>query len=57
MVLTPHTPGKAYHIKEITKGSYFYPKSDGLGEVAESSRPLKNGELVSAYFAILYDRF
>ncbi|KAF9015184.1 survival protein sure-like phosphatase/nucleotidase [Cyathus striatus] len=29
--------GKAYHIKEVTKGSYFYPRHDGQGET--SSRP------------------
>jgi tubulin---tyrosine ligase len=39
--------GKAYHIKEIVKGNYFYPKGDGNGELTSSSRPLKNGELVS----------
>ncbi|KAK0506101.1 survival protein sure-like phosphatase/nucleotidase [Armillaria luteobubalina] len=38
--------GKAYHIKEVTKGTYFYPKApDGTGEVAVSSRPLKDGEI------------
>ncbi|KAK0456471.1 survival protein sure-like phosphatase/nucleotidase [Armillaria borealis] len=38
--------GKAYHIKEVTKGTYFYPKSpDGTGEVAVTSRPLKDGEI------------
>jgi hypothetical protein len=38
--------GKAYHIKEITKGSYFYPKEDGQGEISTIARPLKDGELV-----------
>jgi hypothetical protein len=38
--------GKAYHIKEITKGSYFYPKEDGQGEISTLARPLKDGELV-----------
>ncbi|KAK0208340.1 survival protein sure-like phosphatase/nucleotidase [Desarmillaria ectypa] len=38
--------GKAYHIKELTKGTYFYPKApDGTGEVAVTSRPLKDGEI------------
>ena len=41
------SPGKAFHIKEIIKGNYFYPKEDGNGELTSSSRPLKNGELVS----------
>jgi len=37
--------GKAYHIKEITKGNYFYPKDNGSGELSSSSRPLRDGEL------------
>ncbi|KDR85012.1 hypothetical protein GALMADRAFT_233573 [Galerina marginata CBS 339.88] len=37
--------GKAYHIKEITKGNYFYPKEDGTGEISLISRPLNHGEL------------
>jgi len=37
--------GKAYHINEIVRGNYFYPKEDGNGELTSSSRPLKNGEL------------
>ena len=43
-----HSPlkGKAFHIKEIIKGNYFYPKEDGSGESTFSSRPLKSGELV-----------
>jgi hypothetical protein len=39
--------GKAYHIKEITKGNYFYPKEDGSGAITLNSRPLKEGEIVS----------
>ncbi|KAJ6575139.1 survival protein sure-like phosphatase/nucleotidase [Mycena capillaripes] len=39
--------GKAFHITEITKGRYFYPKQpDGLtGETSETPRPLKDGEV------------
>ncbi|KAF8078600.1 survival protein sure-like phosphatase/nucleotidase [Lyophyllum atratum] len=37
--------GKAYHIKDITKGSYFYPRHDGKGEMSTKARPLKPGEL------------
>ncbi|KAF5314055.1 hypothetical protein D9611_006835 [Ephemerocybe angulata] len=37
--------GKAYHIKEVTKGRYFYPKEDGTGESSNKSRPLQLGEL------------
>ncbi|KIM48181.1 hypothetical protein M413DRAFT_223900 [Hebeloma cylindrosporum] len=37
--------GKAYHIKEITKGNYFYPKEDGSGDITLNSRPLKEGEI------------
>ncbi|KAJ3761879.1 survival protein sure-like phosphatase/nucleotidase [Lentinula raphanica] len=38
--------GKAYHIKEITKGSYFYPTDpDGRGEICSESRPLKENEV------------
>ncbi|KAG7450494.1 sure-like protein [Guyanagaster necrorhizus] len=38
--------GKAYHINEVTKGTYFYPKAlDGAGEVSVTSRPLKDGEI------------
>ncbi|KAI5124642.1 hypothetical protein M0805_004251 [Coniferiporia weirii] len=37
--------GKAYHIKEITKGRYFYPRDpDGIGETSALSRPLKIDE-------------
>ncbi|KAJ8702629.1 hypothetical protein PTI98_001330 [Pleurotus ostreatus] len=38
--------GKAYHITEITKGRYYYPREpDGMGEISEISRPLKDGEV------------
>ncbi|KNZ79564.1 TTL domain-containing protein, partial [Termitomyces sp. J132] len=37
--------GKAYHIKEIAQGSYFYPKEDGTGEISTISRPLEIGEI------------
>ncbi|KAG0708883.1 sure-like protein [Suillus ampliporus] len=38
--------GKAFHITEITKGRYYYPKEpDGVGEVSPCSRPLKQGEI------------
>ncbi|KAI0778165.1 sure-like protein [Trametes elegans] len=38
--------GKAYHIKDIIAGRYYYPREpDGLGEVSEQSRPLKEGEV------------
>ncbi|KAJ6519843.1 survival protein sure-like phosphatase/nucleotidase [Mycena sanguinolenta] len=39
--------GKAFHITEITKGRYFYPRApDGLtGETSPTSRPLKDGEV------------
>ncbi|KAF4623942.1 hypothetical protein D9613_001826 [Agrocybe pediades] len=37
--------GKAYHIKEVTKGKYFYPREDGTGETTLRPRPLKDGEL------------
>jgi len=37
--------GKAYHIKEVTAGRYFYPKEDGNGEFSPKSRPLKEGEI------------
>ncbi|TFK41135.1 survival protein sure-like phosphatase/nucleotidase [Crucibulum laeve] len=37
--------GKAYHIKEVTKGSYFYPKEDGQGDISTRSRPLREREL------------
>ena len=41
-----YVAGKAFHIKEITKGSYFYPKEDGQGEISATARALKDGELV-----------
>ncbi|KAF8922529.1 survival protein sure-like phosphatase/nucleotidase [Mucidula mucida] len=38
--------GKAYHIKEVCKGVYMYPKDpDGYGETSLTSRPLKEGEV------------
>ncbi|KAI0825152.1 sure-like protein [Trametes gibbosa] len=38
--------GKAYHIKEIVSGRYYYPREpDGMGEVSEESRPLREGEV------------
>ncbi|KAG7099240.1 hypothetical protein E1B28_001103 [Marasmius oreades] len=39
--------GKAYHIKEITKGNYFYPRepADGHGETSPTPRPLKENEV------------
>ncbi|OJT12933.1 hypothetical protein TRAPUB_10498 [Trametes pubescens] len=38
--------GKAYHIKDIINGRYYYPHDpDGAGEVSEESRPLKEGEV------------
>ncbi|KAG1757547.1 sure-like protein, partial [Suillus lakei] len=38
--------GKAFHITEITKGRYYYPKEpNGMGEVSSASRPLNEGEI------------
>lgn len=38
--------GKAFHIQEITRGRYYYPKEpDGMGEVSSASRPLSEGEV------------
>jgi len=38
--------GKAYQIKDIIVGRYYYPRGpDGFGETSETSRPLKEGEL------------
>ncbi|KAF9270241.1 sure-like protein [Marasmius fiardii PR-910] len=38
--------GKAYHIKEIARGNYFYPREpDGQGEISPVSRPLKDNEV------------
>ncbi|KAG6902871.1 hypothetical protein C0995_010040 [Termitomyces sp. Mi166 len=45
--------GKAYHIKEITKGSYFYPKEDGTGEMSDIPRPLQIEEIM-VYDTVLY---
>jgi hypothetical protein len=42
--------GNAFHIKEITTGSYFYPKEDGQGETSKTSRTLKEGEIVCGIF-------
>jgi tubulin--tyrosine ligase len=42
----PYVAGKAYLIKEVTKGSYFYPREDGQGDISAVSRPLKDDELV-----------
>ncbi|KAG6851045.1 hypothetical protein H0H93_002937 [Arthromyces matolae] len=44
--------GKAYHIKETTKGFYFYPKEDGTGETSLVSRSLKPGEIVGDLSAL-----
>jgi len=38
--------GKAYQIHDTILGRYYYPKHpDGLGEISDTSRPLKNGEV------------
>ncbi|KZT02745.1 sure-like protein [Laetiporus sulphureus 93-53] len=38
--------GKAYQIKDIISGRYYYPRDpDGLGEVSDTSRPLQDGEV------------
>ncbi|TRM66341.1 survival protein sure-like phosphatase/nucleotidase [Schizophyllum amplum] len=38
--------GKAFHIKEITTGQYYYPtEPHGYGEISDVSRPLKEGEV------------
>ncbi|KAI1797873.1 survival protein sure-like phosphatase/nucleotidase [Ganoderma leucocontextum] len=38
--------GKAYHIKETVNGRYYYPREpDGEGEISQTSRPLKEGEV------------
>ncbi|KAH9946641.1 survival protein sure-like phosphatase/nucleotidase [Amylocystis lapponica] len=38
--------GKAYQIKDIIGGRYYYPRDpDGSGETAHQSRPLKDGEM------------
>ncbi|KAF8745549.1 hypothetical protein AX14_006872 [Amanita brunnescens Koide BX004] len=36
---------KAYFVKQTIRGSYFYPRDDGQGEVSVHSRPLKAGEI------------
>jgi hypothetical protein len=38
--------GKAFHIKDIVQGKFFYPKEDGTGDVLPTPRPLEEGELV-----------
>ncbi|KAH8120382.1 sure-like protein [Phellopilus nigrolimitatus] len=46
--------GKAYHIKEVTKGRYYYPRSpDGNGETSTFSRPLKVNEGEFAEWVLL----
>jgi len=38
--------GKAYHIKDIIYGRFYYPRDpDGLGEASDTPRPLKDGEI------------
>ncbi|KAI0307830.1 sure-like protein [Multifurca ochricompacta] len=38
--------GKAYQIKDIILGRFYYPRDpDGLGETSDSSRALKEGEI------------
>ncbi|KAH9082051.1 sure-like protein [Lactarius deliciosus] len=38
--------GKAYQIKDIVRGRFYYPRDpDGSGETSDSSRPLKEGEI------------
>ncbi|KAH8999000.1 sure-like protein [Lactarius hatsudake] len=38
--------GKAYQIKDIVRGRFYYPREpDGSGETSDSSRPLKEGEI------------
>jgi len=38
--------GKAYHIMDVVKGRYYYPKGeDGQGEISPSPRTLKEGEI------------
>lgn len=38
--------GKAYHIKEVTRGTYFYPIEDGQSETSSKPRALKDDEIV-----------
>ncbi|KZO90315.1 sure-like protein [Calocera viscosa TUFC12733] len=38
--------GKAYVIKDVIKGKYYYPREpDGAGEYSDVSRPLRDGEV------------
>lgn len=37
--------GKAYQIKQKTRGWYYYPRHDGQSEISEHPRQLKDGEL------------
>ncbi|KAH9982496.1 survival protein sure-like phosphatase/nucleotidase [Lactifluus volemus] len=40
------TSGKAYQIKDLIRGCFYYPRDpDGAGETAGSSRALKEGEI------------
>lgn len=37
--------GKAYVIRDVIHGQYFYPKEDGTGEKTDAPRPLQDGEV------------
>ncbi|KAF8599135.1 sure-like protein [Ceratobasidium sp. AG-I] len=37
--------GKAYDIRDVIRGQYFYPKEDGTGEKCDRQRPLGDGEI------------
>ncbi|KAI9508756.1 sure-like protein [Russula earlei] len=38
--------GKAYQIKDIIQGHFYYPRDpDGMGEISDTSRALKEGEI------------
>ncbi|CAE7125769.1 unnamed protein product [Rhizoctonia solani] len=37
--------GKAYVIRDVIHGQYFYPKEDGTGEKCDVPRPLEPGEV------------
>lgn len=37
--------GKAYVIRDVIHGQYFYPKEDGTGEKRDTPRPLQDGEV------------
>ncbi|KAG9125820.1 hypothetical protein FRC07_006048 [Ceratobasidium sp. 392] len=37
--------GKAYVIRDVIHGQYFYPKEDGTGEKCDVSRPIQDGEV------------